>query len=164
LEKKGYNNIMLNIEKNYAIKILFLFLATGAGIFAIWYALMREESVDWVSAQIAHQPSYFAITETDRGLIISNVLAGYDFNMPKGFKATGARNLDMYMEGEGKKQCEIKHSVRPAGKAGGLAAAETRLIIPFGRQKLVFELVDKSEINDCGKYLMVIKNNLVGDL
>lgn len=151
---------MATIEKNYTLKILILFLATGAGIFAIWYALMREASVDWLSSQISHQVSPYAITEIKNGLIINNVLIGYDFELPKDFKTNGAKNLILFMEKAGVKKCEIKHSYLNANKDNGLADNETRLIIPVRQQKLVFELVNKSELNDCGKYLTVIKNNL----
>lgn len=139
---------MLSIEKSYAIKILILFLATGAGIFAIWYALMREESVDWLSSQIAHQISPYAITETADGLLVSNALIGYGFEMPAGFKTTGAKNLSFFREEAGVKKCEIMHYVK---KAGGEIKADD----------LIFKLADKSEINDCEKYLLYIKNNLV---
>ena len=151
---------MSNIEKDFTIKILILFLATFAGIFSIWYALMREESVDWVVGQISHQASPYAVTETEDGLIVSNVLIGYGFDLPKGFKTTGAKNLTFFLEEDGVKKCEIKHFYFNANKANGLADSETKLIIPVRQQKLAFELVNKSELADCGKYLMGIKNNL----
>ena len=154
---------MSTIEKDFTIKISILFLATFAGIFAIWYALIREESVDWVSAQISHQSSYYAITEIDTGLAVSNVLIGYDFNLPKGFKAIGIRNLNIYIEEGGLKKCEIKHSYLNANKARGLVDNETKLIIPLRQQVLVFELLNKAEKDDCGKYLREIKNSLVID-
>ena len=147
-------------EENYTLKFFILFLATFAGIFAIWYALMRAESVDWLSSQISHQVSPYAITETEDGLIISNVLLGYGFDLPKGFKTTGAKNITFFMEKDGVKKCEIKHYYLNEPKANGLVADEAKLIIPLGRQKLVFELVNKSEINDCGRYLEKIKNSL----
>ncbi|MFH1582853.1 MAG: hypothetical protein ABIB72_00850 [Candidatus Falkowbacteria bacterium] len=154
---------MSNIEKDFTIKILIMFLATGAGIFAIWYALMREESVDWLSSQITHQVSPYAITETKDGLIISNMLIGYDFELPKGFKTTGAKNLSFFMEDADVKKCEIKHSYLNADKSNGLADDETKLIITSHQQKLVFELVKKEEKNACGRYLVGIKNSLVVD-
>jgi len=153
-------NTLIMREKNYTVKFLILFLATFAGIFAIWYVLMREESVDWLSSQIVHQVSPYAITETEDGLIISNALMGYGFGLPKGFKTNGAKNISFFMEEAGVKKCKIKHFYLNANKASGLAAQETRLIIPLSRQKLVFELVNKGETNDCGKYLQEIKEIL----
>lgn len=152
---------MSTIEKDFTIKILILFLATFAGIFAIWYALIREESVDWMVGQISHQVSPYAVTETEDGLIITNVLIGYGFDLPKGFKTNGAKNLVLFREEAGVKKCEIKHFYLNADKANGLAAGETKLIVPVRQQKLVFELVNRSELDNCGGYLMGIKNNLV---
>ncbi|MFA6306670.1 MAG: hypothetical protein WCV70_01775 [Patescibacteria group bacterium] len=135
-------------EQNYTVKFLILFLATGAGIFAIWYALMRDESVDWLSSQIAHQVSPYVIAETADGLLISNVLMGYGFDLPEGFKTIGAKNISFYMEEAGEKKCEIKHYIK---KTGG----------KINIDNLVFELVDKEEKNICRKYLLDIKNSLV---
>ena len=151
---------MLNMEKNYTLKIFILFLATGAGIFSIWYALIRQESADWVVDQISHQVSPYAVTETKSRLIISNVLIGYSFNLPNTFKTAGARNLNFFMGEAAAKKCEIKHFYFDVDKAGSLISDETKLIIPARRQTLVFELANKEEKNVCARYLSVIKNNL----
>ncbi len=132
---------------NYFLKITVLFLATGAGIFAIWYALIREDSAVWLTSQVVHQASPYAVTETDDGLIIGNVVAGYEFSLPRGFKSLGARNLTFYLGAAGEKTCEIRHYVK---KSGGKLKAEN----------LIFELVDKNE-NGCEKYLSVIKNSVL---
>ncbi|MDD4271464.1 MAG: hypothetical protein PHF50_01525 [Patescibacteria group bacterium] len=147
-------------EQNYTLKILILFLATFAGIFAIWYALMREESADWISSQIVHQASPYAITETEDGLIIGNVIMGYSFDLPKGFKTAGAKNLSFFMEEAGVKKCEIKHYYLNADKVKRTAVANASVVIPLRDSKLIFELVNKSEIASCGKYLTAVKNNL----
>lgn len=151
---------MSAIEKNYTVKILILFLATFAGIFVIWYSLVREESVDWLSSQISHQVSPYAITETEKGLIISNVVLGYGFDLPQGFKSFGSKNLSFFMEEAGGKKCEIKHYYLNADKAGKLSGDEGRLIISWRKQKLVFELVNKAETNICKKYLEEIRWSL----
>lgn len=154
---------MSNIEKDFTIKILILFLATFAGIFAIWYALMREESVDWLSSQIYHQVSPYAVTEVENGLIIGNVLLGYSFDLSSGFKTNGAKNLVLFKEEDGVKKCEIRHYYLNVAKAKDLPDDEAKLIIPLRQQKLVFELVNKEEKDVCGKYLVEIKNNLMFD-
>ena len=146
-------------EKNYFAKIIVLFLATLTGIFAIWYALIREESADWISSQIVHQASPYAVSEINSGLIISNVILNYEFRLPRGFKTSGARNLDFFMEEVGLKKCEIRHYYLNEARARGLTAGETRLIIPLRRQKLVFELVNQAEKGRCGGYLKQIKVN-----
>src|SRR3989338_9867252 len=145
-------------EQNYTIKILILFLATGAGIFAIWYAMIREQSADWLVGQIAHQASPYAVTETEDGLIISNVLIGYGFDLPAGFKTNGAKNLILYIEEGGEKKCEIKHYYLKTGEA---SENEAKIVLPAQRGKLVFELVNENEKDVCGNYLLLIKNKLV---
>jgi len=54
---------MSTIEKNYILKFIILFLATFVGIFVIWFSLMRQESVDWISGQIEHQVSLLITPE-----------------------------------------------------------------------------------------------------
>ena len=146
-------------EQNYSAKIIVLFLATLAGIFVIWYALIREQSADWISSQIVHQASPYAVSEIGNGLIINNVILNYEFRLPRGFKTDGARNLNFFMEEADRQKCEIRHYYLNEGKARGLAAGETRLIIPLRRQKLVFELVNQAEKGRCEGYLKQIKVN-----
>lgn len=133
---------MINImyAKNYFLKMIILFAATFAGLFAVWYALIRQESVDWLVGQVAHQVSPYAISEIDAGLIITNVVAGYEFKLPQGFKTLGARNLSFYLEDGGGKKCEIRHK-----SAGG---------------NLFFELVNEKETNICRRYLEQIRGSL----
>ena len=153
---------MLSAKQSYTIKILILFLATGAGIFAIWYALMREESSDWIVGQVVHQASPYAVSLNDDGTVtINNVVAGYEFSLPDKFKTNGARNLILYIEEPGEKKCEIKHYYLNEDKANGLTVDKAKLIISLRQQKLVFELANKSEIDNCGGYLMEIKNKIV---
>jgi len=128
--------------QNYFKKIAVLFLATFAGIFAVWYGLVKQESVDWLVGQVAHQVSPYAVSETYDGAIITNVVAGYAFTLPPGFKTTGARNLSFYLEDGGGKKCEIRH------KADG--------------SNLVFELVNENEAAVCKKYLERIKKSVIG--
>ncbi len=139
-------------EQNYFVKIIILFLATGAGIFALWYAVIREQSADWITEQVVHQASPYVVSTADNGrVLISNVLAGYEFFLPPGFKTAGARNLTFYLEQGDIKKCEIKHyRLRPAGSK-------------LAEKDLVFELVNQEEKDVCGKYLSEIKNRIVVD-
>ncbi|MBI4779201.1 hypothetical protein HY797_01975 [Candidatus Falkowbacteria bacterium] len=148
---------MPKIEKNYTLKIVLLFLATGAGIFAIWYALMREESVDWLSSQISHQASPYAITVTENDLIISNVISGYEFILPNKFKTLGSKNLVLFIEEAGKKKCAIRHYYLKSGEA---LENQAKVVLSAKYGKLVFESADKNQTNDCGKYLLEIKKNI----
>jgi hypothetical protein len=154
---------MIVIKRNYTIKILILFLATFASIFAIWYALMREQSVDWLSSQIAHQISPYTITENEDGFFIDNMLLGYGFSLPEGFRTNGAKNLVLFIDEAGQKKCEIKHFYINADKDNGLAASETTLIIPFHQQKLVFELVNKTDQDVCIEYLDEISRSVINN-
>jgi hypothetical protein len=144
-------------EQNYTIKFLILFLATGAGIFAIWYALVREESVDWLSSQIAHQISPYAIAETEDNLIINNAVVGYEFSLPNKFKALGSRKLVLFIEEAGEKKCEIRHYYLKSGEA---LENQTKVVLSAKYGKLVFELEDKNQTNDCEVYLLEIKKNI----
>ncbi|MFH0956043.1 MAG: hypothetical protein V1801_02415 [Candidatus Falkowbacteria bacterium] len=154
---------MASIEKNYTLKILILFLATSAGIFAIWYALMRDESVDWLSSQIVHQASPYVMTETEDGLFVSNVLLGYGFNLPEDFKTTGSKNLSFFMEEAGEKKCEIKHSVVTEDTANKFMPSNSRAVISLRELKFIFELANTAEQDVCGKYLEEIKNIVFSD-
>jgi hypothetical protein len=156
----SYNKVMSAIEKNYTIKIFILFLTTCISIFVIWYALMRHESVDWLSSQIAHQISPYFMVETENGFTVHNMLFGYNFNLPENFKTNGSKNLVLFIDEADQKKCEIKHFLI---KANSLEVSETRLIVPMRQQELVFELVNKAEKDACAKYLEEIKKSVVSN-
>ena len=144
-------------EQNYFIKIIILFVVTFAGIFAIWYALIREESVDWLSSQISHQVSPYAVSEIESGLIISNVVQGYEFILPQGFKTAGARNLVLFIEEVGEKKCEIRHYYL---KSDEEVENQTKIILSAKYGKLAFELINKDQADNCGRYLQAIKDKI----
>ncbi|MDP2709350.1 MAG: hypothetical protein Q8O93_04915 [bacterium] len=125
---------------NYFFKIIILSAATMSGLFAIWYALARQESVDWVVGQVGHQVSPYAVTDTGDGMIVTDVVRGYTFILPAGFKTSGARNLSFYLEDAGVKECEIRH---------------------YYNQSARFELIDGIKTSACVKYLDKIEKSLV---
>ncbi|MDD4900926.1 MAG: hypothetical protein PHS62_02315 [Patescibacteria group bacterium] len=147
---------------NYYNKIVILFIATFANIFIMWYFLVREESVDWISSQIIHQASPYAMTVAEDGkVIIDNVILGYGFVLPKGFETAGAKNLSFYIMADGGKKCEIKHYYVRADKAGGEAADTRKMIIPFRSNNLIFELTgSEADKSLCAGYLKQIKDSL----
>ncbi|OGF24552.1 hypothetical protein A3H09_00605 [Candidatus Falkowbacteria bacterium RIFCSPLOWO2_12_FULL_45_13] len=149
-------------QTDYSIKITVLFLSTLVSIFIIWYALVREESADWISAQIVHQASPYAVTEAADGrLIVDNVVMGYGFNLPRGFKTAGARNLEFYREEDGKKTCPAKHYNIIAKQADAGTESDGRVIVPYNGLVLVFDLTGPaSEWADCMGYLKQIKPTL----
>lgn len=136
-----------------------LFIATVANIFAMWYFFIREESVDWISSQVLHQPSPYAVIGADGGeAAVENMISGYVFSLPKGFKTAGARNLTFYLEENGVKKCEIKHFYLKAGRAPNQASKAERIVLPFNGLELTYELI-RGNKEDCGQYLEQITLN-----
>jgi hypothetical protein len=88
---------------------------------------------------------------------------GYEFRLPGGFQTVGARNFSFFMEEDGRKICEIRHYYINANRAKQLLSDDKKAVVLFNQAKLVFELANKEEINDCAKYLLEIKNNLAVD-
>lgn len=154
---------MQNIKKNYTIKIFILFLTTCISIFGIWHVLMRHESVDWLSSQIAHQISPYIMAETENGFIIKNVLLGYSFNLPEDFITQGSRNLVLFINEAGQKKCEIKHFYINNNEVNDLATNETKLVIPLNDKKLIFELINKTERDACKGYLDEINKSVISN-
>lgn len=150
-------------EQNYFNKIVILFIATFANIFVVWYFMIRAESSDWISSLVVHQVSPYAVTEDGGGLIINNVIMGYEFKLPQGFKTIGARNFSFFMEEDGQKKCEIRHYHVNADKAKQLLSDDKKAVVLLNDAKLVFELADQGETNDCLKYLSQIEANLTTD-
>lgn len=151
-------------DKNYFNKIVILFIATFANIFVIWYFMIREEGVDWISARAVHQVSPYAISEDSDGLIIANVIMNYEFRLPQGFKTIGARNFSFFMEEAEQKKCEIRHYYINADKAKGLSSNNETAVILLNNVKLVFEAVGtKTEKDSCAKYLKQIEDTIVTD-
>lgn len=152
-------------SNNYSVKIIILFVATFIGLFAIWYALVREESVDWITSRVVRQVSPYAVAASDDGeVIIDNVVIGYYFSLPPGFKTTGARNLTFYLEEDGRKKCEIRHYYNRAGKGKSATATAEKIVIPLKEIELIFELAGAgTEKTDCARYLEQIKADLIAD-
>ncbi len=154
---------MSEIEKKYTAKIFVLIATTCFSIFIIWYALIRQESVDWLSSQISHQVSPYIITEDENGFFVENTLLNYGFNLPEGFKTNGAKNLTLFIEDGDQKKCEIKHFYFNNDKAKNLVNSEINLIITAQDKKLVFELVNANEQNTCKKYLSQINKSFIAN-
>lgn len=148
-------------DKNYFNKIVILFIATFANIFILWYFVIRGESSDWISAQVMHQVSPYAIFEDSGGLIVSNVIMDYEFKLPQGFKTIGARNFSFFMEEAGQKKCEIKHYYVNADRAKNLLSDDKKVVILLNNVKLVFAVVGtETEKEFCAKYLKQIEESL----
>lgn len=149
-------------DQKYFYKFLTLFLFTFANIFVIWSFVIREESSDWISAQVVHQVSPYVVDEIDSGIIINNAIMGYEFQLPKGFKTVGAKNLSFFMEEVGQKKCEIRHYYINANRAKKLSSDGGKIVYLLSSVKLVFELVGtETEKNFCAKYLDQIEASII---
>lgn len=144
-------------RQNYTLKFIILFLATFAGILAIWYSMIRQESADWITSQVVHQVSPYAVTATGQSLIVSNVVAGYEFVLPGNFQTSGARNLILWREQDGRQFCLIKHYYIKPASAARIADNEYGFIKSAGSGQLVFELVNQAEKDACQEELEAMK-------
>lgn len=151
-------------SQNYFNKIVILFIATFANIFVIWYFMIRAESSDWISSRVAHQVSPYVITEHSSGLIVDNVILGYEFRLPQGFKTIGARNFSFFMEEGGEIKCEIRHYYINADRAKKLSSDDKKAVILLNNAKLVFETVGtETGKTVCAKYLKQIEDSITMD-
>ncbi len=143
-------------ERYYSIKIFILLLSTAVGVFVIWWSMIREESADWINGQIVHQVSPFAITATDEGTIVSNVVSGYEFTVPIELKVSGSKNLT-FVAAEGAINCQIKHSAKIV--KGQKPEGEKE--INWRGKKLNFVVIsDPTSQASCEKYFEQIKKSL----
>ncbi len=98
--------------QNYGLKFGILILSTVTSVFLIWYTMVRQESVDWISGQVMHQPSTYAISTTEQGMtVVSNVLYNFQIILPVGFKVAESKNPVYYYEANGKTVCQVKNYV-----------------------------------------------------
>ena len=148
--------------QSYFFKFFVLFSSTILIIFTVWYFLVREESVDWVSSHVIHQSSPYAVTTTDDGkVIVDNVVLGYGFSLPAGFKTSGARNFSFFLEEDDQKLCAIRHYYLEMSRGSSTA---TKLVVPIKTGQLVFELAESAgEKADCAVYLKQIESSLITD-
>lgn len=99
------------------IKIIILVLAAVLGELIIWWALVREESVEWITGQVVHNPSPYAVTLLEDGrTIVGNVVLGFEVTLPSGWQAKELRSPSFYFnEGEAV-VCEVKSNIKRTGE------------------------------------------------
>ena len=145
-------------ERYYFIKIFVLLLSTMVGVFVIWWSMIREEGADWVSGQIVHEVSPFAITRTDDGTIVSNVVSGYEFTVPVGLKVVGSKNLTFISESS-TINCQIKYPAKIVKQQKQQEEQEEKEIV-FKGEKFSFTIMsDQASQTSCLKYFERIKNS-----
>jgi hypothetical protein len=109
----------LKYGKYYLIKIFILVLFAVLGELFIWWALVRDESVDWITSQLVHNPSVYAISQIeDGGTIVGNVLYGFEITLPVGWQAEEKRVPDFNFLVDGQIICRIKTQVKEDVKKG----------------------------------------------
>jgi len=142
-------------ERYYFIKIFVLLLSTAVGVLVIWWSMIREEGADWISGQIVHEVSPFAITRTDDGTIVSNVVSGYEFTVPVELKVLGSKNLTFISESSAV-NCQIKYPIKMVKQQ----KQEEEKEIVFKGEKFSFTIMsDQASQISCLKYFERIKNS-----
>jgi len=102
----------LKYGKNYLLKIIVLVLAAVLGELIIWWAMVREESVEWISGRILHQPYAYAITELEDGrVVVGNVIKGFEITLPAGWRTEKLRYPGFYFDRGGELVCEVKSNI-----------------------------------------------------
>lgn len=102
----------LDSPQNYSLKYGILILSTVSSLFLIWWTMVRQESVDWISGQVVHQPNTYAISQTEQGLtVVSNIFYNFQIVLPAGFKVQESRNPVYYYEDKNETICQIKNQI-----------------------------------------------------
>jgi hypothetical protein len=126
--------------------------------------MIREESSDWISTQVVHQVSPYVVSENSGRLSVENVVLGYHFNLPRGFRTVGARKFILFLEKENEQECAIKHYNLAAEKAKTIVSDGQREVVLFNNSKLIFESIGTSVEKDiCSKYLKDISQSVLFD-
>ncbi|MDD5032300.1 MAG: hypothetical protein PHR36_04660 [Patescibacteria group bacterium] len=113
----------LKYGKYYLVKVAVLVLAAVLGELVIWWALVREESVDWITGQIIHNPSPYAITQMEDGrTIVGNVVKGFEITLPSGWQARELRSPDFYLNEGENVICEVKSVIKKTGEDVSVAS------------------------------------------
>jgi len=143
-------------DKHYLLKMFILLFSTSVGIFAIWWAAIRPEGADWISGQIVHDVSPFAISEETDGTIVSNVIIGYEFIVPTGLKESGSKNL-VFMSDKDSLDCQIKHWSKavPQNESG-----EKNMIDWQGKNLYFTITTNQNSRTVCYQYFEQIKRSL----
>jgi len=148
----------LKYGKYYLIKVAVLVLSAVLGELFIWWALVRDESVDWIAGQLVHNPSVYAITQMEDGrTIVGNVLDGFEIILPAGWEATQGKAPGFYLNIDGQLLCEIKSQVK---KGAGEASVDKLLSEQNGFSKInagVTPAIKKEEISETGKFVYEVQ-------
>jgi len=102
----------LKYKKNYLIKIIVLVLAAVLGELFIWWGMVREESIDFLSGQILHNPWPYAVSlmEDDR-TVVGNVTLGFEIVLPVDWQVKKLKNPSYFLSDNEAIICEINSDI-----------------------------------------------------
>lgn len=148
----------LKYGKYYLVKIVILVLAAVLGELFIWWALVREDSVDWIAGQLVHNPSVYAISRlADGRIIVGNFLDGFEITLPPGWEAEEKKVPDFSFSIDGQSFCAIKGQVK---KEAGEASVDKLLGAQSGFAKTyagITPAIKKEGISETGKFIYEIQ-------
>lgn len=147
-------------SKSYWIKIAIVVLAAVIAELVIWWAMVREESVDWIGTQVLHQPYAYAITEIDDGrIVVGNVVKGFEVTLPAGLEVVRSKNPTFLFKQEtGEVICQIKSNITHYGKHMDVSELQSEQDKPFTRIYAGNKMAIKSEqISDQEEFIYELK-------
>jgi len=156
----------LKYGKNYIFKILVLVIAAVLAELSIWWAMVREESVDWIAGQIVHQPWPYAISEIDDGrIIVGNVLIGFEVTLPAEWQVVKSKHPSFYLGEIDNMTCEVTSSIDKQNEEYDivkLQSSQPRFFrIYIGGLSALEEEQTTNEGNFIYNIQIPIKNNLI---
>lgn len=155
----------LKYGKYYLAKIIALVLASVLGEFVIWWALVREDRVEWITGQIIHNPSPYAITRLDDGrTIVGNVLKGFEITLPKDWQVEGSRSVNFYFRKENELLCAVENNISKTEQEAG-AGDLLKQTTGFSRIYAgITPAVKKEETKESGDFVYNLQIPVGGDI
>jgi hypothetical protein len=136
----------LKYGKNYIFKIVLLVLSALLAEYFIWWAMVREESVDWLAGHINHIPSPYAISEMDDGRkIVGNVILGFELVLSDNWNVENSKNPSFFYNEEDT-ICKINTDIR---RNTGIEETEKYKVF----KKNDFLIYSKENNTESGEYL-----------
>ncbi len=103
----------LKYGKYYLIKIIILFLASLFAEYIIWWAMIREESVNWLAGHVVHPVPPYTISKIEDGqTVVANVVKGFEITVPANWEVEKTRHPYFSLKNEKGLICEIKSEVK----------------------------------------------------
>ncbi len=132
------------------LKIAFLILITIIAEVVIWWAIIREDSVDWITSRIVHNPWPYAISELDDGrIIVGNVVKDFEITVPTGWEIERSKHPIFYIKDEesGEWVCEMRINIEV--RKDGISLDD--LLKEDGYKKISLGEFEATEISERGE-------------